>query len=461
MKITVINGSPKTHQSITLQHIYFLEKKNPEDTFDIIHIGKKISSYEKKKNQLEEVADKMLSSDAVIWSFPVYYALVPSQLKRFIELLFERYPTNHFQGKYATSFSTSINFLDHTAHNYMQGISEDLGFLYINSYSAHMDDFFHENKRGKELKFYEWFKELVCQKISVPKKYNIRFFDSISYEPDFSKIKIPPHTPQLRPKVLVLTDAKASDVNLKNMTRMFESSNNETVVVKNINDIYFKNGCLGCCTCGYENKCVQKDDFTKFYNENLKTADTIIIAGTIKDHYLSSTWKKFFDRSFFNGHVPVLQGKRMGFIVSGPLSQIQNLRETLEALLDNWHLKNLGIVTDEHESEQAITDHIKAFTKNIEIAEKKDLDFAPSFYSVGGGKIFRDFIFNSSAVFKADHLFYKKMGIYKDFPQRQLRKRISNAVFSFFVSIKPVRKQIYKKFIPGMVAPYKKALKKL
>jgi hypothetical protein len=48
-----------------------------------------------------------------------------------------------------------------------------------------------------------------------------------------------------------------------------------------------------------------------------------------------------------------------------------------------------------------------------------------------------------------------------DFPQKKIRKRLSNSMFSFFLSIKPVRKKIHQEFIPGMVAPYKKVLKKL
>jgi hypothetical protein len=70
-------------------------------------------------------------------------------------------------------------------------------------------------------------------------------------------------------------------------------------------------------------------------------------------------------------------------------------------------------------------------------------------------------VINISAVFRADHIFYKKFGFYDDFPQKKLQKRVSNAMFSFFLSIKPIRKKIYQEFIPGMVAPYKKVLKKL
>jgi hypothetical protein len=47
--------------------------------------------------------------------------------KRFIELLFERCAPESFSGVYAASLSTSIRFYDHLAHEYIQGITEDLG----------------------------------------------------------------------------------------------------------------------------------------------------------------------------------------------------------------------------------------------------------------------------------------------------------------------------------------------
>nr|NJM03038.1 hypothetical protein [Desulfobacula sp.] len=437
MNITVINGSPKTRQSITLQHIHLLEKENPGHRFEIIHIGNKIPALEKnpslEKNPalLDEIVRKMQTSDAVIFAFPVYYALVPSQLKRFFELLGERGEPGLFKGKYATSFSTSIRFFDHTAHNYVQAVCEDLEFSYVNGYSAHMDDFFHEAERQKMLGFFNWFSEVAALKLLVQKKYYPRIPGTVVYDPD-----IPDQGRQqsLHPpaKVVVLTDETEADANLGHMTRMFAASSMDTVTVKNIRDIGLKNGCLGCCTCGYDNTCIQKDGFRQFYDENLKPADIIIIAGSIRDHYLSSQWKKFLDRCFFNGHVPILQGKRLGFIVSGPLGQTQNLRETLEAISETWHMKSFGMVTDEHGDRDEITARIRDFARSLELAADKDLDMGARFYRVGGGKLFRDFIYATSAVFKADHLFYKKMGVYEDFPQKQIKKGSSTpcSIFS-------------------------------
>ncbi len=457
MKIAVINGSPKANQSITLQHIRYFMKEKPDHDLEIINVSNQIGKIERNDTLFKEITEKMAKADAVIWSFPVYYALIPSQMKRFIELLFERCSPDLFKEKYTTSFTTSINFFDHTAHNYMQGVCEELGFAYVKSYSANMDDFFHPDKRERMLGFYEWFIKMVEQKIPVARKYKIQALESITYEPGNMD-----HTLVTSDKkVLLLTDARTKDPNLTHMADMFQKTSSMAVEVKNIHDIPMKNGCLGCCTCGYDNTCIHKDGFPQFFNDHLKKADIIIIAGTTQDHYLSSTWKKFFDRSFFNGHAPVLMGKRLGFIISGPLNQIQNLRELLEWLGDMWHMKTSGFVTDEHKTSEDITRHIQAFARELELGNEQDLEFGARFYRVGGGKIFRDFIYNTSAVFRADHLFYKKIGVYKGFPQRKVKKRIFNAILSFFVAIRPMRKKIHQKFIPKMVEPYKKVLNKL
>ena len=396
----------------------------------------RIAKIEKDEALFNEIIKKMVKAGAIIWSFPVYYCLVPSQIKRFIELIFERCPKDLFKGKYTTSFTTSINFFDHTAHNYIQGVCEELGFSFIKSYSANMDDFFHPDKRERMVAFFQWFIQMVEQKVPVQRKYNIQYSDAVLYEPG----EIEQNGIIYDQKILILTDAEKEDTNLRNMVDVFNKCSSMSAEIRNIHDIHIKNGCIGCCTCGYDNTCVQNDGYQQFYNDNLKKADIIIIAGTIKDHYLSSTWKAFFDRSFFNGHAPVLMGKRLGFIISGPLSQIQNLRETLEALAEIWHMKNSGIVTDEPAKSEEITEHIKAFAKELELASDQNLEFGTRFYQVAGGKIVRDFIYSTHAVFRADHIFYKKNGFYRNFPQRKIKKRLSNAVF-FIVYVHQTHKE--------------------
>jgi hypothetical protein len=65
---------------------------------------------------------------------------VCSQYKRFIELVWERGSEEAFRGKYAASLSTSIHFFDHTAHEYIRGVAEDLGMIFTGSFSPKMGD---------------------------------------------------------------------------------------------------------------------------------------------------------------------------------------------------------------------------------------------------------------------------------------------------------------------------------
>ena len=46
MKISVINGSPKAKQSITLQHIRYFMKENPGHNLEIINVSNRIGKIE-------------------------------------------------------------------------------------------------------------------------------------------------------------------------------------------------------------------------------------------------------------------------------------------------------------------------------------------------------------------------------------------------------------------------------
>ncbi|MBQ4586543.1 MAG: NAD(P)H-dependent oxidoreductase, partial [Clostridia bacterium] len=86
MDILVINGSPKGKYSITLQHVNYLQRKYKEHTFKILHAGQTIKALEKN---FEVAVASIRAADAIIFSYPVYTFLAPSQLHRFIELMKE------------------------------------------------------------------------------------------------------------------------------------------------------------------------------------------------------------------------------------------------------------------------------------------------------------------------------------------------------------------------------------
>jgi hypothetical protein len=43
-----------------------------------------------------------------------------------------------------------------------------------------------------------------------------------------------------------------------------------------------------------------------------------------------------------------MEGKHIGFIISGPLSQVPNIRQILEGLIENMYGNPVGFVTDEY-----------------------------------------------------------------------------------------------------------------
>ncbi len=99
MNIVVINGSPKGKYSITLQYIEYLKKHFNNHNFEILYVGKYIRKFE-NKNELDKAIKLIEESDLVIFSYPVYSAVAPYQLHRFIELIKENtnkcLPLKHF-----------------------------------------------------------------------------------------------------------------------------------------------------------------------------------------------------------------------------------------------------------------------------------------------------------------------------------------------------------------------------
>ena len=100
MKIVVLNGSPKGDISVTMQYINYIQKKFPIHEIKIQNISLDIKRIENDITKFQAIIDEVQSSDGIIWATPVYYFLVPSQLKRFIELIYERHQEHMFHGKY-------------------------------------------------------------------------------------------------------------------------------------------------------------------------------------------------------------------------------------------------------------------------------------------------------------------------------------------------------------------------
>ena len=456
MKITVLNGSPKGTTSVTMQYVYYIRKKFPEHELKILNISQRLGKIEKDAQAFQDILDEVSSSDGILWASPVYYFLVPANYKRFIELISEKNTENVFHNKYTAFLTTSIHIFDHTAHNYMNAVCDDLNMRYTGSFSADMYDLLKPEEKKRLCLFAENFFDAIKNDAHTLRSYMPLVWRDFNYTPNDVKNKIDAGSK----KILIVTDAVKKQKNLIRMIERFKASFSSEIETINLNDLDIKGSCLGCIHCGYDNKCVYegKDEYIDFYNTKIKAADILVWAGTIKDRYLSSKWKKFFDRSFFNGHAPSLTGKQIGFIISGPLRQIPNLIQVLEGYAELQYANPVGFVTDEDGDSAEIDSLLTAFGKRFVWFAENDYFRPNTFLGVGNKKILRDEIWGRLRFpFRADHLAYQKLNVY-DFPQKKYKIRIQNAIMLSLSKLPAFRKEVNKKIKKEMIKPLQKVL---
>ncbi|MGM0419294.1 MAG: NAD(P)H-dependent oxidoreductase [Thermodesulfobacteriota bacterium] len=413
MKIAVLSGSPKGKNSVSLQSVKYLEKKFSTHEFNYFQISQSIKKLESDPDEFENLINEIKEVDMVIWVSPVYTLLVPAQLKRFIELIFERKKEAFFKDKFCGVLTTSISFFDNCAHNYLRGISEDLEMKFCGSFSADSYDLLDDTQRETLIKFGKILFENAENNMPLQKIYS---------QPDSSKTEFKPEpvkeqTDFKNKKILLIKDRSYKGENLEKMTETFLSSVSSDVEQINLSELDIKGGCTGCVQCGFDHHCMYEgvDEFIDFFDNKVRNSDIIIMAGEIKDRWLSSKWKQFFDRSFFHNHIPMMMNKQIGFIISGRLSLHSNLQNILESFIQ-WQRANLcDIVSDEFPEYTA--DNIINLAKRLKTASENEYVAPIGFPGKGGHKIFRDDIYaRHRFVFQKDHKWYEENGFY-DFPQ--------------------------------------------
>ena len=453
MKVVVLNGSPKGGLSVTMQYVAYLRKKFPDLAFEILDVAHDIARLERDPAAWDAVIGSVRSADLVLWAFPLYVLLVASQYKRFIELVFERDAGGAFAGKYAASLSTSIHYFDQTAHAYLHAICDDLGMRYAGFYSADMHDLLEEEERARLENFMRQVIAMARDGTPIQREHPSLVWPSLAYEP----VAPPEPVGTGGKKVVIVTDTRDPPGNLGRMVARLKAAFTGDVDLVSLADVDIRGGCLGCIRCGYDNTCVYNDGFVDFYKGKLQPADIILIAGAVHDRYLSSAWKRFFDRSFFKGHVPGLAGKQVGFVVSGPLQQVPHLREALSAWADNGGCHAL-FVTDEAGSSGELDGLLDALARRLAISSASGYLPPHTFYAVGGHKIFRDSIYGGMRVaFQADYRYYRDHGLF-DFPQRDLKTRVFNAVLSPLMRSENFRRKVVGDLRQRMVQPFGRVL---
>jgi hypothetical protein len=261
---------------------------------------------------------------------------------------------------------------------------------------------------------------------------------------------------------LIVADNLTENPNLQKMVERLRQTFSPAAELVQLKDVDIKGGCLGCMQCGFDNVCVYegKDGFKDFFDTKIKTADILFVAGAIHDRYLSSLWKCFFDRSFFNGHTPFLKGKQVGFVISGPFSQINNLREIFEASMGVQQVGIAGFVSDDLGSSTEINIALQSIALRSVAQSKLGYVAPPTFYQVAGNKLFRDVIWGRlRPVFQADHRYYKEHGMY-NFPQKNYKWRMINSLLVLLTKIPAVRREFIKRMKKEMIKPCANALKR-
>lgn len=442
MRILTINGSPKGEYSISLQTVRYLEALYPQHTFETLHVGQRIKSLEK---DFAPALEAVRRAELLLFVYPVYTFIAPSQLHRFIELL--KASGEDVSGKYATQLTTSKHFYDVTAHAYIQQNAQDMGLRFIRGLSADMDDLLHEKGQKDARDFFHY----VCWSMengiseALPKRTNPGHLCRVSVPESLEKEK--------SGDVVIVTDCGAEDIQLGAMIDRFRAVLPYETRVVNIAEYPFKGGCLGCFGCAITGKCVYKDGFDEFLREDIQKAQAIIYAFTVRDHSMGARFKLFDDRQFCNGHRTVTMGMPVGYLVSGAYSQESNLQMILEARAQVGGNFLAGVATDEQDPDAAI-DRLAA---TLSYALENRYVPPQNFFGVGGMKVFRDLIWIMQGMMKADHKFYKAHGQY-DFPQKQWPTMLKMYLVGALLASPEIKAKMGNAMNEGMIAPYKKVL---
>ncbi len=441
MQILVLNGSPKGEYSITLQTVRYLEILHPEHTFEVLHVGQTIRAMEK---DFSSAAGALARAELIVFSYPVYTFVAPSQLHRFVELVKQH--DIDLSGKWATQISTSKHFYDITAHRYIEENCADLGMKIVRGLSADMDDLTTEQGQRQARDFFDYVVWSVENGIAEPKPAKIE-----------KRMPIPATQAKGREKsegdVLILTDCEEGNTRLQAMIERFQGVIGLKTRVINIREYPLKGGCLGCFRCAVTGKCVYKDGFDEFLRGTIQTAQAIVYAFTIRDHSMGARFKMYDDRNFCNGHRTVTMGMPIGYLVDGPYAQEENVRTIVEARAQVGGNFLAGVATNEADTDA----QIDILARKIEYALENKYVPPQNFYGVGGMKVFRDLIWLMQGMMRADHKFYKQHGQY-DFPQKHWPRMLMMYLVGAMLSSPKILSNMGNKMNEGMIAPYKKAL---
>ena len=448
MKVLVLNGSPKGEYSVTLQYAKYLEKISARDhldngfDFDYINVGKNVYSYS-NLDKLQAVLDKIAESDMLIFAYPVYTFLAPSQLHKFFEIL----DSNGVKltDKYVVQLTTSKRFYDVTAHQAVKDVVQHLDGKYVDGYSADMDDLLNDGLRAH---FKNWWDYVIY-------RVNNDVYEKSALAETTHNTYLPTAEPVAKrdgKKIIVVTD-NTDNNSLTGMITDFVNLCPYNVEVIDLKSQGPKSGCRGCLKCAQTGVCVIKDGFSDLLNDKINKADAVVMAFETVMHTISSTFKAYYDRQFVNGHRPVTAGQPTAYLVSGNYDGESNLKTYVEAKSAVGGNLNCGVVSDQN----ATVKDIENMVAKLTYALGNKVTPHKNFYEVGGMRIFRDMIWIMRGIMKLDYDYYKKHDML-DFPQKKRGTMIAMKLVGKLMRSKAINKKMPNMMEEGMLMPYKKIL---
>jgi multimeric flavodoxin WrbA len=441
MNILIVNGSPRARFSVTLQSCLYLEKRYAGHRFAYLNVGAGLDAFEK---DMRPAAEAFARAGLIVFAYPVYAFLVPSQLLRFLELMRENaLPLGE---KYVTQLSTSRHFFDMTAHRFLEDNFHDLGMRVIHGLSADMEDLLTETGRQELESFFEY--AVFCAENGV-------FEDRAPLPPPEAHTPyescIEPCEPREDWEAVIVGDLREGDEGLRALIKDFSAACPGRTRFVNLADFPFRGGCLGCLRCTVSGKCVYHDGFDRFLREKVLSADAVVYAFTLRGHSMGARFKMYDDRQFCLGQRAVAEGKPVAYLVNGDLRNEENLRTVLQARADLSGSFLAGFASD--------AEGIRAVSLRLGFALEKGYRPPRGFYGVGGRKLLRDLVWLTQGLRREEHRYYRSHGLY-DFPQRRWGRMLRLRLLGALLRSRRLRRLLGDRLNEGMLAPYKKVIEK-
>ena len=389
MRTTVFCGSPKGENSITLQTVRYLAAVFPADRFDVFSV---VAASGGVGCDLDAVSRSLEAADSVLVAYPVYSFGVPSQLMQAVEEL--KASGLRFAGKFCTQLTTSMKVLDPLAHEWIRRNAVDMGMRTVPGLSAGQEDLPEERGRRDAVQFWRYFKAACRGELDAA----------------------PPADDADRFKTLILADLQPDDPELADMIGRFRDSYPYRTEICNVRDLALRGGCLGCLKCAPQGHCVYADGFEEEFRSRHMTADATVVAFSIRDHGIGSRLKRYFDRTYFNGHRAPEKRSSSGYLVNGDLSREPQLRTYLDSYTQFRHTRDCGICSSEDGDRG-----VKALAARMKYSLENDYLPPRNFYGEACITMFRDIVTELRGVMRADYRYFRDHGLL-DFAENRTEK---------------------------------------